>query len=135
MGNYGATINKNVFYIFVGVMHSNPDIGQTTYSAIAYYDHIARPFTPDPNIDCFAYNGSGLVLPVPTNVSKEYLKNMFVVQLAHKENCIEGLKGMCLDRGQGEVYADVAIRNYLNPITKTAPLSTQIVPTIFLKFS
>ena len=133
--NYGCTLEGNkVFYLIIGIMHTNPSIKQTTYSAITYQPVFRRG--KDPHINCFEYNGSGLILPVQTNVSKEYLKDVFVVTLAQEDGCnfFKELPGLCLEDEQYD-YACLVIRNYLNPITKTGPLSTQIVPSLLLRFN
>eukprot|EP01084_Bolivina_argentea_P166272 288703_1 len=131
--NSNVTLFENNYFIIMGMMHTNKDIKQTVYSNIVYDDHIYRPYVHEsnPSITNFEYNGSALILPVETDINKIYLENIFVVQLAHKYLCIDGLPGICTsDIG----YGDLFIRNYLNPITKTRPDVSQIIHDIVIEF-
>ena len=133
--NKECDMDDHIFYVIIGIMHTNDDIKQTTYSAITYQPLLRKGV--DPHINCFEYNGSGLILPVKTSVDKELLKDIFVVQLTDKNNCdlIEyDLPGLCIDGIEIYDGSVVVIRNYLNPITKTSPIAMEIVASIMLRF-
>eukprot|EP01084_Bolivina_argentea_P187596 323097_1 len=118
------------FYIIMGVIHTN--LKQTLYSNIALevlHDNSV-------SISDLDYNGSGLILPVKTNINKEYLENIFVVQLTNQELCVNEYKlpGFC--NGTTGIIGDVAvmIRDYLNQNTKTRPNVNELVPPILIQF-
>eukprot|EP01084_Bolivina_argentea_P014296 26716_1 len=124
--------NNNSFHIILGLMHSNNDIGQTIYSNMVYEDAIVNAkHEMDPSITMLEYNGSGLILPIKTNITNQYLQNIFVVQLTTPNLCINQLPGFCINGTWGDFY----IRNYLNPITKTRPNIHEIEPAILIEFS
>ena len=126
--------NTFPLYIFLGIMHNNLNPEQTLYSNIVIYEHVTD--TPGPAINNFEYNGSGLILPVNTNVNKDDLANIFVVQLARDSTCIKGLPGFCLSRKElsPNTINKMTARNYLNPATKTRPDVQQIIPNVLLQF-
>ena len=129
------TLNDSkTFYIILGVMHSNPDIKQTIYSNIVYEDStLNRDHSSNPFITMFEYNGSGLILPVKTNINENYLKNLYVVQATTSNLCNDKLPGFCINGTAN--WTTPYIRNYLNPITKTRPNINEITPSILIQFA
>eukprot|EP01084_Bolivina_argentea_P014294 26714_1 len=127
--------NNNKFYIILGLMHSNYNIQQTVYSNFVYADAATpnKNEKKNPVITNFEYNGSGLILPVETNINEKYLQNVFVVQLTEPNLCINQLPGFCYIPNTIN-FGNVVYRNYLNPITKTRPDMTEIVTPILIVF-
>ena len=124
--------NNDSFYVIIGVMHTN--LGQTTYSNVVVYENLYSPGPTRTNLD---YNGSGLILPVNTNVDNSILENMFALQIARPHSCISGLPGWCFTENEVGLHAtcEVTARNYLNPTTKTRPNLSEILPNILLEFT
>ena len=124
-------LKNNSFYIVLGIMHTN--IEQTVYSNIVIYEKITQP---GPAITNLGYNGSALLLPVKTNVAKDDLENMFIVQFGRPHSCIQGLPGWCLTEQQLDYNTDneISARNYLNPYTMTRPNLSEIIPNHVLEF-
>merc|ERR1712228_648627 len=93
----------------------------------------------DPVIDDAEYNKSALILPVNTNVAKEYLQNIFVVQLTLYENCLfveDGLSDkLCIQNMSIPIKGNLNKRDYLNSVTKTRPNYYDIVPSVLLNFT
>ena len=130
-GSSDVKLKNNSFFIVLGIMHSN--IKQTEYSNIVIYEKITQP---GPTITNYQYNGSALILPINTKVSKKDLEDMFVVQIARPHSCIQTLPGWCLTENQLDYDTDneVSSRNYLNPYTATRPDRQEIIPNILLEF-
>eukprot|EP00483_Globobulimina_turgida_P012986 UN13010 len=125
-------LKNNSFYMIIGIIHRN--IEQTVYSNIVIYENRNNP---GPTLTNFDYNGSALILPVQTNVTREDLKNIFVVQFARPYSCIQTLPGWCPDEKELDYNAEdvVLSRNYLNPNTFTRPDRNEIIPNILLEFN
>eukprot|EP01084_Bolivina_argentea_P048403 89193_1 len=136
------SVDEHNYWIILGIMHSNEPFKQTTYTNIAYYDHETDPLdnkNGNPVIDMYEYNGSALIWNkyIKSNISEKYLKNMFVVQLGVKQNClfVDELKDkLCLNQSDSSDDGNVNERIYLNPITKTRPNLNQIITSILLAF-
>jgi len=131
--------DKKSFYLILGVNHANTK--QSEYVSITLYDNepkVGEEVKGD--LSNLEMNGTALLLPVNTDVDKEYLSNMWLTQLSRPINCMyndDGLliPGFCYNQTQfNESSFLLVTRNYLNPETKTHPNKDQIIGPVILYF-
>ena len=86
------------------------------------------------------YNQSALIWNkyIQSNISDQYLQNMFIAQLGFIQNCLfqtQLFDQLCINQiNNKSLTGTINERIYLNPITKTRPDLDQLIPTILLKF-
>eukprot|EP01084_Bolivina_argentea_P015808 29627_1 len=143
--NKNVRYDNNSFYLVLGINHVNTN--QSVYISITMYkESIQGNLEPLDGITDKKLNQSTLILPVKTNVDKEYVANMWNVQLSRPNNCIYNntknnndsllIPGFCFDKTKyNKNDIELNTRNYLNPETKTHPNRTQIVPPMLLYFT
>ena len=140
-------LDDNSIYFIIGVNHHN--LNMSLYSNIVLYGIGLSAPIPGPGITNFEYDGSAQILnlqnfKVNFNKKRKYynyyykkrLENLFVVQLTRPQNCILDLPGFCLSENEWSKnnITTIAVRDYLNPMSKTRPNHNEIISPIVLKF-
>eukprot|EP01084_Bolivina_argentea_P120879 214288_1 len=139
--SYNSSIlyDDKSFFLMLGVNHDNTK--QTEYIGITLYDYIVNEGEETKgDLSSRELNQSALLLPVNTNVKKEYVSNMWLTQLSRPMNCLYDnnelvIPGFCCNSTEfSQKQFLLVTRNYLNPETKTHPNKEQIVGPVLLYF-